>query len=178
VNLELRRDLKEYVPKNAAHESGHMMVLFKANRLSGLDFFPHIDAGDGMLGTLLSSTVSELYASDCVALAAGMVGEMIRLGEYNPKRAAHDEIQIKELGGQSLEQFALKAYEAIQQDLLFFTLLNIEAGRKIFDVLHTDFCLSKGEYQALPEKQTVMTVDDVAKIHSIAESTLESFSRD
>jgi|SRR6267142_704870 len=163
---------KEFVQRNSAHECGHMTVLFKSDRLSKLNYFPYKVAADGREGIIESSTVTELIKEDCVALAASMIGELISLGHCDPKRLLDDRQQVQRLANQPLENFALKAYEVIKENLLFFRLLNIEVEKKMmvfFDQIRD------GDPTALREEMTIVTLAQVEEVYKRAESILAGF---
>jgi hypothetical protein len=166
-----------YVPPQAAHECGHMTVLFKAGRLRDLNFFPHRVAEDGTKGVLETDTATELRKEDCVALAGSMIGELICLGQDNSERLADDRKQVQLLAGQPLENFAPGAYEVIQQNLLFFALLYLEVQMEMFKKLMPVF-LSKSEedYAKLENKMTIFTLAEVEQVCKRAESILARFS--
>jgi hypothetical protein len=167
MNNAQLEDLARYVGSNAPHECGHMTVLFKAKRLAGLNYFPHELAANGVYGVFETDAGLQIDKQDCVALAAGMVGELVAVGSYVPEQLLDDSESVRRLVGQPLENFALEAYEVIKQNLLFFVLLNIEVHKKMFAVL-----LSRSNEDKIP----VLTLAEVQKVYERAESTLASFS--
>lgn len=169
-------DLALYVHPNAAHECGHMTVLYRASRLVALNFLPHEAAVDGFKGVLESETKTEPGKEDCVGFAAGMIGELICLGEYSAQRADDDRKHVQRLVGQPLENFALGAYEVIKQNLLFFVLLNIEVRKKMFELLKEVLSRSKEDYAKLDDKIAIFTLAEVEEVYKRAEATLAHFS--
>jgi hypothetical protein len=166
----------EYVNLNSPHECGHIIVLFKAGRLKGLNFLPHEVAADGVKGVIETAPVNELGKEDCVGLAAGIIGELIGRGQYDPRTLLDDRKKVQDLVSQPLENFALEAYEIIRQNLLFFVLLNIEVGKKMFATLkNAYFSLSDEDYAKLPHEVPIFTLAEVEEVHSRAESTLAGF---
>jgi hypothetical protein len=149
-----------------------MSVLFKARRLVGLNFLPHEAAADGVKGVLETDAGTELGKEDCVALAAGMVGELIFVGQYDSQRLLDDREKVQRIVGQPLENFALEAYEVIKQNLLFFALLNIEVRKKMFALLKYAFSLSEEDYAELPNEMPIFTLADVEQVDKRAESEL------
>lgn len=176
MTLDLQSFLT-YVHKNAAHECGHMTVLFKAGRLSDLNFFPHGKALNGVEGVLETGTKTELRKEDCVALAASMISELICLGEDDSERLADDREQAQLLVGEPLENFALRAYEVIKENLVFFGLLYIEVQRNMVAVLGPILVsLSKEDYAKLPDdKIAIFTLAEVERVYERAESHLLGF---
>jgi len=151
-----------------------MTVLFKAGTLPcGLNFLPHEVAADGVNGVLETET-GTLGKEDCVALAAGMVGELVLLGQYDSKRALDDRERVQRLVGQPIENFALEAYEIIKQNILFFTLLNIEVRNKMFVLLNS---LSGENYAQLVAKMPVITLAEIEQVHGRSESLLAVFPK-
>jgi hypothetical protein len=144
-----------------------MTVLFKAGRLVGLNFLPHEAAADGLKGVWETEAETPLGKEDCVALAAGMVGELVSLGLYDSERVLDDRRQVQQLVGQPLENFALGAYEVIKENLRFFSLLNIEVQRKMFAILKHAF-FSGGDYAELPGKMPIVTLAEVKQIYKSA----------
>lgn len=163
----------QYIASNSAHECGHMTVLFKAERLAGLDFLPHELAFDGAKGVLETATRTELGREDCVALAAGMVAELIYSG--SSRHAGDDEQRVEQIAGQPLEDFALEAYDAIQQNLLFFGLLNIAVQAKMLVFFIKTFSLSDADYAVLPPRMSIFNLAEVGEVYQRAEDTLASF---
>ena len=49
-------EIKARAKGTSAHECGHMIVLFKAGKLTDLNYFPHRRAANGVLGVIESST--------------------------------------------------------------------------------------------------------------------------
>jgi hypothetical protein len=170
MNFQQRQNLAAYIYSNSAHECGHVTVLFKACRLVGLNFLPHETAADGAQGVFETDLGVEIGKEDCVALAAGMVGELVCLGHFQHDR--DDRQHVKRIVGQPLENFALEAYEIIKQNLLFFALLNIEVRKRMFAVLKH---ASEEEYSELPHKMPVITLAEVEQVYKRAASTIESF---
>jgi hypothetical protein len=166
----------KYVHESAAHECGHMTVLFKAGTLVALNFLPHETAADGVEGVLETDTGRELCKEDCVALAASMIGELICLGECDSKRFADDRKLVQLLVGQPLENFALGAYEVIKQNLIFFGMLYVEVRKKMIKVLGPLLLsLSDEDYAKLDDKITIFTLAEVQEVHKRAESELARF---
>jgi hypothetical protein len=159
-----------YVVSNGPHECGHIVVLFAAKRFKSLDFLPHEPAHDGMPGVLESATVTAVDTRDCVALAAGMVGELIATG----KAANHgdDERQILALTGRRLEDFAHSAYEVIQQNLMFFALLHIAVTTKLLPFLLRTYSLRPAEFAALDDRVPVFSLAEVEEVYQRAEAIL------
>src|ERR1700733_8387428 len=170
MNFQQRLTLATYAHSNSAHECGHITVLFKACRLVGLNFLPHETAADGAKGVFETDLGAELGKEDCVALAAGMVGELVCLG-YS-QHELDDRQHVQRIAGQPLENFALEAYEIIEQNLLFFALLNIEVRKRMFAVLKN---ASEEESSELPHKMPVITLAEVEQVYKRAVSTLEGF---
>lgn len=160
-------DLPTYARETSAHECGHMVVLFKDGRLVDLSFLPHETAADGIKGVFEATTVTELGKEDCVALAAGMAGELVYLGKYNPARVVHDEQQVQEIVGKPLEDFAPKADEVIRRNLRFFSLLNIEVQNKISALL---LRLGGVDSEKLPPRIPVITLAQIKQVYQRAES--------
>ena len=177
MNFPLLQNLPVYVHSNSAHESGHITVLFKAGRLAGLNFLPHEVAVDGVKGVLETDAGTQLGKEDCVALAAGMVGELICLGQYDSERLLDDRQQVQRIAGQPIENFALEAYEIIKQNLLFFVLLNIQVRKKMFAPLYHAFSLSEEVYAELPNKVAIITLAEVEQVYKHAESSLARFPK-
>jgi len=101
-----------------------------------------------------------------------MIGELISLGHCDPKRLLDDRQQVQRLANQPLENFALKAYEVIKENLLFFRLLNIEVEKKMmvfFDQIRD------GDPTALREEMTIVTLAQVEEVYKRAESILAGF---
>jgi hypothetical protein len=170
MNFRQRQNLVAYAHSNSAHECGHITVLFKAGRLVGLNFLPHETAANRAKGVFETDSGTQLGKEDCVALAAGMVGELVCVG-----RSQHDlddRQQVQQIVGQPLENLALEAYEIIKQNLLFFALLNIEVRKKMFAVLKH---ASEEEYSELPPKMPIITLAEVEQVYKHALSTLEGF---
>jgi hypothetical protein len=164
-NIQLE-GLARYVSSNAPHECGHMTVLFKAGRLAGLNYFPNELAANEVKGVFETDTGTQLVKQDCVALAAGMIGELVGVGSYIPEQLVDDRQRVDELVGQPLEDFALGAYEVIKQNLLFFVLLNLEVHTKMFAVL-----VSPHNEDKIP----VLTLAEVQKVYERAQSELARF---
>jgi hypothetical protein len=172
MNSEQLQNIGAYVHSNGAHESGHITVLFKAGRLVGLRFLPHEMAADGVDGVFQTDPTTPLGKEDCIALAAGMVGELVGVGHYGPERALDDRAKVQQICSQPLENFALEAYEVIKQNLLFFVLLNIEVRKKMLTLL---LPLSEEDYAELPDEMPLLTLAEVQHVNERAESTLASF---
>lgn len=147
-----------------------MTVLFKAGKLVGLNFLPHETAANGVKGVFETDPGTKLGKEDCVALAAGMVGELICVG--HSQHELDDRQQVQRIVGQPIENFALEAYEIIKQNLLFFGLLNIEVRKKMFAVLKR---ASEEEYSGLHQKVQVITLAEVEQVYKHAVSTLAGF---
>ena len=160
-------DLLTYARGTSAHECGHMVVLFKEHRLVDLRFLPHQTAADGIKGVFEANTGTEPGEEDCVALAAGMAGEVVYLGQYDSERVLHDRQQVRRLVGKALEDFAPEAQEVIKQNLRFFLLLNIEVRNKITELL---LALGVVDWEKLPPTITIMTLPQVEQICQSAES--------
>jgi hypothetical protein len=160
-------DLLTYARGNSAHECGHMVVLFKAGRLVDLNFLPHETAANGIKGVFEANTGTELGEEDCVALAAGMAGELVYLGHYDSGRVLHDRQQVQRLVGKALEDFAPEAQEVIKQNLPFFSLLNIEVRNKISALL---LALGVVDWEKLPPKIPIITLVQVEQVYQRAES--------
>jgi hypothetical protein len=175
MNIAQQQNLADFVHSNSAHECGHMTVLFKAGRLAGLNFLPHEAAADGVKGVLETDAGTQLGKEDCVAFAAGMVGELIWLGEYDFQRLLDDREKVQQIVGQPIEDFALAAYEVIKQNLLFFTLLNIEVRKKMYALFKRTSSLSEGDYADLPNEMPIFTLAEVEQVYTRAESTLAGF---
>ena len=138
-----------------------MVVLFKKGRLVDLNFLPHEIAADGTKGVFEADTGTELGEEDCVALAAGMAGELVYLGEYDSERVLHDEQQVRRLVGKALEDFAPEAQEIITQNLRFFSLLNIEVRKRITTLL---LALGGVDWEKLPPKIPIITLAEVKQV--------------
>lgn len=177
MNTAQLQNLAVYVHSNGAHECGHMIVLFKAGRLADLNFFPHEVAADGAKGVLETGTRTQFGKEDCVAFAAGMIGELICVGKYDSQHLLDDREQVQRIVGQPIENFALEAYEIIKQNLLFFVLLNIEVREKMFTLLKNAFSLPEGDYAKLPDKMPILTLAEVEQVYKCAESTLAGFPK-
>ena len=160
-------DLLTFARGNSAHESGHIVVLFKAGRLDELRFLPHETAADGIKGVFEANTGTELGKEDCVALAAGMAGELVCLGHYDPERVLHDRKQIQRIVGKALEDFAPEAQETIEQNLRFFSLLNIEVLNRITALL---LGLGRVDWEKLPPTIPIITLAEVEQVYQRAES--------
>jgi hypothetical protein len=160
-------DLVTYASGTSAHECGHIVVLFKAGRLIDLSFLPHEVAADGNKGVFEADTGTELGARDCVALAAGMAGELVYGGKYDPERVLHDREQVQQLVGKSLEDFAPEALETIRQNLHFFSLLNIKVSKRITALL---LLLGGMDWEELPPKIPVVTLAEVEHVYRSAKS--------
>jgi hypothetical protein len=153
-----------------------MTVLFKADRLVGLNFLPHEVAADKVKGVFETDTGNQLGTEDCVALAAGMAGELVGLGSYDPMNSLDDKERVHQLTGQPIENFALEAYEAISQNLLFFVRLNLEVQQKMLAVLE-NASLSKQRYAKLDDKMPIFTLAEVEQVYNRAQSTLAGFPK-
>ena len=160
-------DLLTYARGTSAHECGHMVVLFKEGRLVDLNFLPHETAADGTKGVFEANTGTELGEEDCVALAAGMAGELVYLGQYDSERVLHDRQQVQRLVGKALEDFAPEAQDVINQNLRFFSLLNIEVRNKISALL---LALWVVDWEKLPPKIPITTLAQVEQVYQRAES--------
>jgi hypothetical protein len=170
MDFRSRQNLVAYVHSNSAHECGHITVLFKAGRLAGLNFFPHETAANGDKGVFETDAGTQLGKEDCVALAAGMVGELVCVG--HSQHELDDRQQVQQIVGQPLENFALEAYEIIRQNLLFFGLLNIEVQKEMFAVLKR---ASEEGYSGFDEKIPIITLAEVEQVYKHAVSTLAGF---
>lgn len=146
-----QQELLAYVHSNGSHECGHITVLFKAGRFRGLNFLPHEVAANGFKGVLETDAGVPLGREDCVALAAGMIGELVCIGAYDSERLLDDRRQVQQLVGQTVENFAREAYDVIRQNLLFFTLLNIEVRKKMLAVLSYAYSLSEEDHEKLSQ---------------------------
>ena len=144
-----------------------MVVLFKKGRFVDLNFLPHETAADGTKGVFEANTGTELGEEDCVALAAGMAGELVYLGQYDSERVLHDRQQVQQLVGKALEDFAPEAQEVIKQNLRFFSLLNIEVQNKISALL---LVLRFVDLETLPPKIPVITLVQVEQVYQRAKS--------
>jgi len=163
-----------YVSATAAHESAHMTVLFKAGRLLGLNYLPHETALDEVKGVVETDT-PPLTKDDCVAFAASIVGELICLGNYDEARIRDDRKQVQQLSGQPIETFVREAYEIIQRNLLFFSLLTCEVRNKMLVVLLRANSLSLADSAKQPPKVPLMTLPEVEAVYQRAEALLSSF---
>jgi hypothetical protein len=168
--------LAAYVLANAAHECGHMVILFKSNRLLGLNFLPHETAEDGVKGVIETDTPT-LGKEDCVAFAGGLVAELICFGLPDSPRLADDRHKVQQIAGQPLENFAHEAYEIIKQNLVFFALLRQVVQKKLHRVLSEVYSLSEQSRAKLPNKVPVVTLAEVEKVYKQAESILAGFPR-
>jgi hypothetical protein len=112
-----------------------LFVLFRKRRLVGLNFLPRFTAADGTEGVFEVDTGTELGEKDCVALAAGMAGELVCLGMYDSGRVLHDRQQVQRLVGKALEEFAPEARKVIEQNVRFFSALNVEVQHRIVALL-------------------------------------------
>jgi len=175
MNFPHLLNLVPYVRSNSAHECGHITVLFKAGRLVGLNFLPHEVAANGDKGVIETDTGTQLGKGDCVALAAGMVGELICMG--HSQHDLDDRQQVQQIVGQPLENFALEAYEIIKRNLLFFGLLCIEVRKKMLAVLGDAFSLSEEDYARLRDKMSIITLAEVDQVYRRAGSTLAGFHK-
>jgi hypothetical protein len=171
---EQRQRLTMFVRSNCAHECGHMTVQFKAGRLARLRYLPHEEAADGVPGVLETKTPTDLNKGDCVALAAGMVGELVALGKYDPERSLDDRNQVQRLAGQPLENFTREANDILQQNLLFFRLLNEEVRPKMFDLLASALFIPEYKKAELPDEITIFTLTEVEEVYKRAELILAS----
>jgi hypothetical protein len=169
-------NISKYVHSNAPHECGHIVALFTKGRFAGLNFLPHLVAADGSPGVLETDAGVQLGKEDCIGLAAGMVGELICVGRYNSRNALDDKKRVQEITGQSLEEFALGAYEVIKENLFFFALLSVEVRQRMFARLDLVFSLSAQDYAKLPDEISIITLAEVEEVYKRAESTLADFS--
>ena len=160
-------DLDKYVRENSAHETGHMTVLFKADRFAGLYFLPHEKAANGIRGVIDTRLKTQSNRGDCPAFAAGMVAEVILPGQCDPERCLDDREQVQRLTGQILEDFAPDARAIIEQDMPFFELLHRKAQQQM-SVFFYGLC--GRNYAALPQEMQVLTLADVEFIHELAKS--------
>jgi hypothetical protein len=174
---EQQQRLTMFVRSNCPHECGHMTVQFKAGRLDRLRYLPHEMAADGFTGVLETKTPTDLNKGDCVALAAGMIGETVFLGEYDPERSLDDQNQVQRLAGQPLENFTREANEIIQQNLLFFRLLNEEVRPKMFDLLASALFIPEYKKAELPDQMTIFTLAEVEKVYKRAELIFAGFGK-
>ena len=166
-------ELALYVTANAAHECGHMTVLYTKQRLLGLNFLPHATAVDGVRGVVETDT-PPLCKEDCVALAASIVGELVCLGQYDEKRIRDDRENAARFSDQPLESFVSEAYTIIQKNLLFFSLLHIEVRTKLLVVLAKVYSLPLEKIASLPTKIPIMTLSDVKRVHQKAGELIAS----
>src|SRR5260370_33027353 len=160
-------DLLTYARGTSAHECGHVVVLFKEGRPVDLNFLPHETAAGGTKGVFEANTGTELGEEDCVALAAGMSGEVVYLGQYDSERVLHDRQQVQRLVGKALEDFAPEAQEVIKQNLRFFSLLNIEVRNKISELL---LALGAVDWEKLPPKIPIIALAQGEQVYQRAES--------
>ena len=137
-------------------------------------FMPREVAGDGSNGVLEANVGTALKREDCPAIAASMIGELIIMGDYDPDTIRDDE---KDLAGKRLEDFAREAYEIIKENILFFTLLNIEARKKIMLVLNQFWNATPSQQAAMPQSITLLTLDEVDQLYSKAESIVASLPK-
>ncbi len=152
-----------YALQTAAHECGHMTVLYKSGRLKGLNFFPRLKSFNGEGGVFETDT-PVLTKDDCPALAASLVAELICLGNYTEDHLADDRDRVKDLsGGASLESFVPAAYEIIQKNLLFFSLLHERVKVNITPVLVNYFAAHGA---GMPDKVEVVTLAEVDAVYS------------
>jgi hypothetical protein len=146
----------------AAHECGHMTVLYKSSRLKGLNFFPRRKSFSGFAGVSEADT-PELTKADCPAFAASLVGELLFLGFHDRDGSlADDREEIRKLSGSAkLESFVPQAYAVIRENLLFFSLLHVLVKVKIVPVLETFWA-------GLPQtdKVEIVTLAEVDAVHS------------
>ena len=145
-----------------------MTVLFKAGRLTGLTYLPHEIGQDGRIG-IFEAGCGQVLKDDCVAFAAGMIGELIFTGAYDPLRSSDDRKQVLSLSGQPIENFALEAYEAISGNLLFFMMLIKEVQKEMYSVLQST---SASGLAKLPKSIVVFSLAQADKVHKDAESAL------
>lgn len=124
-------------------------------------------AGDGIKGVFETNTGTELGKEDCVALAAGMAGELVCLGRYDSERVLHDRQQIQRIVGRALEDFAPEAQETIEKNLRFFSLLNIEVPKRITALL---LGLGGVDCEKLPPTIPIITLAEVEQVYQRAES--------
>jgi hypothetical protein len=153
-----------YVKTTAAHECGHMTVLYTKQRLKGLNFFPHATAFDGSSGIVETDT-PPLGKEDCVALAASIVGEEICLGQYDEKRIQDDRQTAARFTDRPLESFIDEARTIIQKNLAFFSLLHIAVRKRLRRVLAEAYSLPQEKFAGLPDKISVMTLSEVEEVH-------------
>jgi len=175
MNLRDSQKLAKFAYEIAAHECGHMVVLFTADRLDALNFYPHETAFDGSKGVVQTDAKSAIGKEDCAALAGSLVAELICFGSCDSPRLDDDRQLIQRIAGHPLENFALSAYEVIKQNIVFFGLLRIEVQKTLFAVLHEAFWAKC--YAALPIKMPVISLAEVKQVHKRAESTLAGFPR-
>jgi hypothetical protein len=171
------QELAAYVIPTAAHECGHMTVLFKADRLAGLNFYPHEAAWDETKGVVQTDAKTELGKEDCVSFAGGLVAELICFGLFDSPRLDDDRHQVQQLAGQPLEHFALEAYEIIKQSLVFFALLRQEVQKNLHRVLHDVYSLPNESFARLPTKISVVTLAEVEHVYRRAQAALAGFPR-
>ena len=161
------QDLITYAHDTSAHECGHVVVLFKEGRFVDLNFLPHKEALNGSKGVFEVNTGIALGEQDCVALAAGMAGELVDRGEYDSEHVRDDEQQIQRLVGKTLKDFATQAKNVIEQNLCFFSLLNTEVRKRIIELL---LGLGGLDWDKLPSKIPVITLAEVEQIYQRARS--------
>jgi hypothetical protein len=171
--------LAMFVRANGSHECGHITVLFRKtkHKLLGLDFLPHVEALDGNKGIFEAAT-TELTKEDCIALAAGAVGELVGTGQYDLQRTLDDRNKIKAISGQPLEGFIPEAYAVVQESLLFFALLNSRIQQKMYSILEQAFSLSSESYLKLPARMSVVPLAEIEQAYEQAQSILKSFPQD
>jgi hypothetical protein len=144
-----------------------MVVLFKEGRLVDLRFLPHETAADGNKGIFEAKPATERSEKDCVALAAGMAGELVHLGEYDPARVLDDRQEVKRLVGKALEDFEPEARKVIEQNLRFFSLLEVEVRNRIYALLMS---LCGVDWEKLQPLITIITSAEVEQFYQRAES--------
>ena len=166
-------EILKYLYPNTPHECGHMTVLFKANRLTGLTFFPHEMGKDGRAG-IFEASCGEVRKEDCVALAAGMVGELVLTGAYSNLRCDTDRKQLLAFSKEPLENFAHEAYEIISANLLFFMMLNKAVGKEMYLTLENAFAPGAGRQ---PDSVTVFSLAQTNEVYKEAESALSRFTK-
>lgn len=159
-------DLETYALETAAHEAGHMVILFEAGRLKSLDFLPQELGADGNEGVFESRTVTPPGKGDCVAFAGGVAGERIYFGHNNPNHALDDRQQVQLLVGKDLDDFVPEAEKIITRDLRFFSLLVNEIRDQILMLLLT---IQGSNWKLLPPRMPIYKRDQVEQIHRISQ---------
>jgi hypothetical protein len=160
-------DLLAYARETSAHECGHMVVMFKESKLVDLRFLPHETAADGIKGVFEANRGTELVEEDCVALAAGMAGELIYFGKTIPERSLDDRQHVQRLSGKALDDFLPDAQDIIKQNSRFFSLLNVEVKNRITDLL---LKLRRLDWETLPSEIEIISLAEVRQIYERAES--------